>query len=154
MSFGVMGGHMQPQGIRIGAGVILHCRYPQAARDAPRSHITERSRVALEPGFPPELAKHLTERGHRLVDAPDATLFGGARAIETVGEGHRAGQIAKYSVRRSVPDGWAWSLPDGVALLLRFRHSRCLHNPSTNLLAELESTPRSGVISAKPNARD
>jgi gamma-glutamyltranspeptidase/glutathione hydrolase len=91
MSFGVMGGHMQPQGhVQLVLRTVLHRQNPQAACDAPRWHVTERSRVALEAGFPPELHANLTERGHRLVDSPATQLFGGAQAIHTLGHGYCA----------------------------------------------------------------
>jgi gamma-glutamyltranspeptidase/glutathione hydrolase len=91
MSFGVMGGHMQPQGhVQLVLRTVLHRQNPQAACDAPRWHVTERSRIALESGFPPEVAKHLIERGHRLVEAPAMALFGGAQAIHTLPPGYCA----------------------------------------------------------------
>jgi gamma-glutamyltranspeptidase / glutathione hydrolase len=92
MSFGVMGGHMQPQGhVQLVLRTVVHHQNPQAICDAPRWFVDERSRIALEPGFPAELAEHLTERGHRLVDAPAMTLFGGAQAIHALPQGYCAG---------------------------------------------------------------
>ena len=91
MSFGVMGGHMQPQGhtqlmLRIfGAG-----QNPQAAIDAPRWHVTESSQVALEPGFPPAVARELRRRGHTLVPDAPTLLFGGAQAIFKLPDGYCA----------------------------------------------------------------
>ncbi|HEY2735450.1 MAG TPA: gamma-glutamyltransferase, partial [Polyangiales bacterium] len=91
MSFGVMGGHMQPQGhVQLVLRTVLHRQNPQAAIDAPRWHVTERTRIALEPGFPPEVARHLLERGHRLVEGPAMQLFGGAQAIATLAQGYCA----------------------------------------------------------------
>lgn len=84
MSFGVMGGPMQPQGHA--QMVIRVCDYgqnPQAASDAPRWRVLEDNRVALEAGVDARVRAELARRGHRILgDAPDADFaFGGAQLI-------------------------------------------------------------------------
>lgn len=91
MSFGVMGGHMQPQGhVQLMARIFQHAQNPQAACDAPRWHVTERSRVALEPAFGPDVARELARRGHDLVDGAGEILFGGAQAVYRLPDGYCA----------------------------------------------------------------
>jgi gamma-glutamyltranspeptidase/glutathione hydrolase len=91
MSFGVMGGHMQPQGhVQLALRTVLYKQNPQTACDGPRWHVTERSHVALEPSFPPEVAKDLARRGHRLVPKPHKGLFGGAQAVHKLAHGYCA----------------------------------------------------------------
>jgi gamma-glutamyltranspeptidase / glutathione hydrolase len=90
MSFGVMGGHMQPQGhvqmlVRLGD----YGQNPQAAADAPRWHVAEDFSLILESGIDPGVAKALADRGHRLVP-PRAGLFGGAQLIYRLADGYCA----------------------------------------------------------------
>jgi gamma-glutamyltranspeptidase/glutathione hydrolase len=82
MSFGVMGGHMQPQGhVQIITRIFDYGQNPQAASDAPRWCLLEDMRVAVEPGFSPDVLDELSARGHEIVtDLPEQT-FGGAQLI-------------------------------------------------------------------------
>ena len=88
MSFGVMGGHMQPQGhvqmvLRIcGAG-----QNPQAASDAPRWHVYEDLTVGLERGNTPALADGLTALGHSVRWENQEHVFGGAQLIYRLADG-------------------------------------------------------------------
>ena len=85
-AFGVMGGHMQPQGhVQMIMRLYGHGQNPQAACDAPRWHVTERSQVALENGVPAEVPFVLATRGHRLVARPATVLFGGAQILQRLG---------------------------------------------------------------------
>lgn len=91
MSFGVMGGHMQPQGhVQLMARIFQHAQNPQAACDAPRWHVTERSRIALEPAFGPDVARELARRGHDLAEGAGEILFGGAQAVYRLPDGYCA----------------------------------------------------------------
>lgn len=91
MSFGVMGGHMQPQGhTQLMLRIFAAGQNPQAAIDGPRWHVTEDARVALETGFPRSVARALARRGHRLVEDAPTLLFGGAQAIFKLPEGYCA----------------------------------------------------------------
>lgn len=91
MSFGVMGGHMQPQGhVQLVLRVVLHGQNPQAACDAPRWHVTGAAQLALESEFGAGVSTELARRGHELVLAPPYQLFGGAQAIYKLEQGYCA----------------------------------------------------------------
>jgi gamma-glutamyltranspeptidase/glutathione hydrolase len=91
MSFGVMGGHMQPQGhVQLMVRIFGQGQNPQAACDGPRWHVGDRSEVALERDFPPAVRRELRRRGHRLVEDPPTLLFGGAQAILALPGGYCA----------------------------------------------------------------
>ncbi len=86
MSFGVMGGPMQPQGhLQMVVRTALHGQDPQTAADAPRWRFMQGMRVALEPQVPDDLASGLAALGHdvqRQEASPDAAFaFGGAQLI-------------------------------------------------------------------------
>ena len=82
MSFGVMGGHMQPQGhVQMVLRLFAYGQNPQAASDAPRWHVGNDHVVALEKGHDPSIIADLKRRGHPVtMDVPSA-LFGGAQLI-------------------------------------------------------------------------
>lgn len=89
MSLGVMGGHMQPQGhLQMLVRILGYGQSPQAASDAPRWFVTEDNRLALEPGFAPDLLNDLAERGHRLVTDLPTSSFGGAQIIMKTERGY------------------------------------------------------------------
>jgi gamma-glutamyltranspeptidase/glutathione hydrolase len=91
MSFGVMGGSMQPQGhVQIMVRMFDYGQNPQSACDAPRWNIDGNFRVALEPGFSPDVVNELKHRGHVLVEAPETFLFGGAQVVHCLKEGYCA----------------------------------------------------------------
>jgi len=90
MAFGVIGGHMQPQGhVQLALRSFLYRQNPQAACDAPRWHVTEAQQLALEPGFADATKAELARRGHRLIDAP-TLLFGGAQIVRRIQDGYCA----------------------------------------------------------------
>jgi gamma-glutamyltranspeptidase / glutathione hydrolase len=92
MSFGVMGGHMQPQGhVQLAVRSVLFRQNPQAACDGPRFYLDHDSSVALEPELPKAVRVSLAARGHRLVSDPPRLLFGGAQAIYALGDHYCAG---------------------------------------------------------------
>jgi len=92
MSFGVMGGSMQPQGhVQILLNLIDFGMNLQEAGDAPRIHHAGSSqptgermqnggKIFLEAGFPPETWRELENRGHQLGRRPG--IFGGYQAIK------------------------------------------------------------------------
>ncbi len=91
MSFGVMGGHMQPQGhVQMMVRIFDYCQNPQAACDAPRWYVGEDSHIALEPGFSPEILEELKKRGHRFMEKASTSLFGGAQLIYRLENGYCA----------------------------------------------------------------
>ena len=92
MSFGVMGGHMQAQGhLQMMVRIMLNGQNPQAASDAPRWHVFEDGRVALEDGFDLKVIEALQKRGHHIVLGEQEHLFGGAQLIAKMEEGYCAG---------------------------------------------------------------
>lgn len=88
MSFGVMGGHMQPQGhVQIMLRIFLHQQNPQAACDAPRWHVFGDFRLGLESGTSPEVLDELAARGHKIEKELSSGLFGGAQLIYKLDNG-------------------------------------------------------------------
>lgn len=82
LSFGVMGGYMQPQGhMQMVVRLFDYGQNPQAACDAPRWHIAEDGRISLENGNPAHIGKELTRRGHSIVDEDPYWGYGGAQLI-------------------------------------------------------------------------
>ena len=91
MSFGVMGGSMQPQGhVQMMVRIFDYDQNLQSACDAPRWHVDQDFHVALEHGFSSQVAAELTHRGHTLTKDPENHLFGGAQAILCLDNGYCA----------------------------------------------------------------
>ena len=87
LSFGVMGGYMQPQGhVQMVVRLFDYGQNPQAACDAPRWHIAEDGRISLESGIPTHVKDALTRRGHVIVDEDPYWGYGGAQLILNNGE--------------------------------------------------------------------
>jgi gamma-glutamyltranspeptidase/glutathione hydrolase len=87
--FGVMGGHMQPQGHLQVLTHLLDGLSPQAALDQPRWQLVGReARLMVEPGFSTAAIQGLMERGHLLerVDGFDRIHMGGGQVIVKHGE--------------------------------------------------------------------
>ncbi len=115
MSFGVMGGDMQPQGqVQVLVNLLDFGMTLQEAGDAPRFHHigsteptgeaadSKGGEVQLEPGYSPETVRELVRRGHHVTAAP-ASEFGGYQAIW-------------YDAEKDVYLGATESRKDGVAL--------------------------------------
>ncbi len=84
MSFGVMGGHMQPQGhVQMATRVLMHGQSCQAASDAPRWQIADDGSLRVEESMAPEVVSGLRQLGHRVVVEPGYAdqSFGGAQLI-------------------------------------------------------------------------
>jgi len=91
LSFGVMGGDMQPQGhVQVLLNLLDHDMNLQEAGDAPRFHHggpveptgggTEAGgSLSLEPGVSPAIREELEARGHRVGDGP--WRYGGYQAV-------------------------------------------------------------------------
>jgi len=91
MALGVIGGHMQPQGhVQLVIRNFLYRQNPQAAIDAPRWHVTERSEIALEPALFARVGENLRARGHRLSADARTILFGGAQAVRRLPQAYCA----------------------------------------------------------------
>ena len=116
MSFGVMGGDMQPQGhVQVLVNLIDFGMSLQEAGDAPRVHhvgsseptgerMMDGGTLNLEPGFSVETKATLRAMGHRIGEEPTA-YYGGYQAIrwDTVNrvylgasESRKDGQAAGY----------------------------------------------------------
>jgi gamma-glutamyltranspeptidase/glutathione hydrolase len=83
MSFGVMGGTMQPQGhAQVMVRIADYEQSPQAACDGPRFRFVQGMDVSVEDdGFPPATLEALQRRGHRIVTIDDYNQFGSAQLI-------------------------------------------------------------------------
>jgi gamma-glutamyltranspeptidase / glutathione hydrolase len=78
MSFGVMGGPMQPQGhVQMMTRIFDYAQNPQAASDAPRWRIAAGRELLLEQGFNPLTVEQLRSRGHDVRLAPPEEFGGG-----------------------------------------------------------------------------
>lgn len=112
LSFGVMGGDMQPQGhVQVLCNIIDFGMNVQEAGDAPRFHhvgsseptgevMTEGGEVGLESGIAPEVWRDLAARGHRL------RFFHG---------GYGGYQAILYDAENDVYHGASESRKDGMA---------------------------------------
>ncbi|HEX7054220.1 MAG TPA: gamma-glutamyltransferase family protein [Burkholderiales bacterium] len=83
MSFGVMGGTMQPQGhTQVMVRIADYGQSPQAACDGPRFRVVQGLDVSVEEGrFPAATLEELQRRGHRIVTVDDYNQFGSAQLI-------------------------------------------------------------------------
>jgi gamma-glutamyltranspeptidase / glutathione hydrolase len=91
MSFGVMGGPMQPQGhVQVVGRIVDHGQNPQAACDGPRFRWAQGLEVCCENGFPTATLDGLRSRGHLLVTTSDYNQFGSCQAIWRLEDGYLA----------------------------------------------------------------
>ncbi len=82
MSFGVMGGTMQPQGhTQVMVRIADYGQNPQTASDGPRFRWVQGLDVSVEGGFPGATLEALKQRGHRIVTVDDYNQFGCAQMI-------------------------------------------------------------------------
>jgi gamma-glutamyltranspeptidase/glutathione hydrolase len=114
LSFGVMGGDMQPQGhVQIVVNLVDFGMNLQEAGDAPRIYhsgsseptgevMADGGQLYLESGFPAETVRDLVQRGHA-VGATSPGAFGGYQAIKRekgvyvgASESRKDGQAAGY----------------------------------------------------------
>jgi gamma-glutamyltranspeptidase/glutathione hydrolase len=94
MSFGVMGGHMQPQGhVQMVTRIADYKQNPQTASDAARWIVNPDSTIGLEPELLRKAGDELVRRGHRIAIAEGVNFaFGGAQLIWRMGDdGYCAG---------------------------------------------------------------
>jgi gamma-glutamyltranspeptidase/glutathione hydrolase len=89
MSFGVMGGDMQPQGhLQTLVRMLDYRQNPQAACDAPRWRFNLQKKLNLEPEVPSATAQGLQQMGHVLDDLQDSYQdFGAGQFIWRLDEG-------------------------------------------------------------------
>jgi gamma-glutamyltranspeptidase/glutathione hydrolase len=90
MSFGVMGGNMQPQGhLQMIVRLVDYHQNPQACSDAPRWIVNNDFTISVEERIPGAVTDELTRRGHRIVSS-EVTMFGfgGAQLIHRLEDGY------------------------------------------------------------------
>jgi len=89
MSFGVMGGTMQPQGhTQVMVRLADYGQSPQAACDGPRFRFVQGMDVSVEENrYPPATLEELQRRGHRIVTIDDYNQFGSAQLIWKLDDG-------------------------------------------------------------------
>ena len=91
MSFGVMGGSMQPQGhVQVLLNLLVFGMDLQEAIDAPRFRHLDHRRVALEPAIGDDVRRALQALGHEIADER-GVAFGGAQAIIRLPRGYAGG---------------------------------------------------------------
>ncbi len=84
LTFGVMGGFMQPQGhIQVLLNIIDFGMDVQTALDAPRFRYIRGNECAFEPTIHPHVLQELADKGHNAIelDDPYSQEFGGGQAI-------------------------------------------------------------------------
>ncbi len=98
MSFGVMGGDMQPQGhLQTLVRMLDYRQQPQAACDAPRWRVNE-GLVNAEQGFNPAAAQGLRDLGHRMQTATDSYFgYGAGQFIWRLDEGQGDVSVRGYA---------------------------------------------------------
>jgi gamma-glutamyltranspeptidase/glutathione hydrolase len=102
MSFGVMGGDMQPQGhLQTLLRMLKWGQQPQAACDAPRWKINRDYTLDIEGRADPELVQNLKQRGHSLKRVDDPYMdFGSGQFIWRLSDEVSDGYVAASDSRR------------------------------------------------------
>jgi gamma-glutamyltranspeptidase/glutathione hydrolase len=102
MSFGVMGGNMQPQGhVQTLARMLVYKQQPQAACDAPRWKVSSGLSVDFETTMAPTLVDGLKKRGHHFELIPDNYMdFGSGQFIWRLSDDMEDGYVAASDARR------------------------------------------------------
>lgn len=102
MSFGVMGGNMQPQGhLQTLVRMLDHRQQPQAACDAPRWRFNQGLSINVEAAMPHRTLQGLIERGHQVGVINDSYQdFGAGQFIWRLGDPAREGYVAASDPRR------------------------------------------------------
>jgi gamma-glutamyltranspeptidase / glutathione hydrolase len=102
MSFGVMGGNMQPQGhIQTLIRMLDYKQNPQAACDAPRWKVQRGLEVDAENTVPPATVADLTAMGHQIVRTEDSYMdFGSGQFIWKLSQTEDDGYVAASDSRR------------------------------------------------------
>lgn len=102
MSFGVMGGNMQPQGhLQTLVRMIDFRQQPQAACDAPRWRFDRGLTIDVEATMPAATLQGLAERGHHISELRDSYQdFGAGQFIWRLGDPAVEGYVAASDPRR------------------------------------------------------
>jgi len=102
MSFGVMGGNMQPQGhVQTLMRMLRHGQQPQAACDAPRWKVATGLAIDFERTMAPGLVAGLNALGHQSQATADAYMdFGSGQFIWRLADDLADGYVAASDSRR------------------------------------------------------
>jgi gamma-glutamyltranspeptidase / glutathione hydrolase len=102
MSFGVMGGNMQPQGhLQTLVRMLNFGQQPQAACDAPRWKVSTGLAIDCEATMDPALVQGLRDRGHAIVPVPDSYMdYGSGQFIARLSDELEDGYVAASDSRR------------------------------------------------------
>jgi gamma-glutamyltranspeptidase/glutathione hydrolase len=102
MSFGVMGGNMQPQGhLQTLVRMLDYKQSPQAACDAPRWRFNAGLQINVEHQMAPATVQALKDRGHQMDVINDSYQdFGSGQFIWRAGDPGREGYVAASDSRR------------------------------------------------------
>ena len=102
MSYGVMGGNMQPQGhMQTLVRMLDYGQSPQAACDAPRWRYNAGFEINVESAMNPQTVQGLADRGHRTEVIKDSYQdFGAGQFIWRAGEPKSEGYVAASDARR------------------------------------------------------
>ncbi len=102
MSYGVMGGNMQPQGhMQTLVRMLDFGQHPQAACDAPRWRFNEGLSLNVEPHMPAATIEGLRVLGHQIGDIHDSYQdFGAGQFIWRLGDPGSEGYVAASDPRR------------------------------------------------------
>ena len=102
MSFGVMGGNMQPQGhLQTLVRMLDYRQGPQAACDAPRWRFNAGLEINVEAAMKPDTQQGLRALGHRVEVIDDSYQdFGAGQFIWRLGEPGTHGYVAASDARR------------------------------------------------------
>jgi gamma-glutamyltranspeptidase / glutathione hydrolase len=102
MSFGVMGGNMQPQGhLQTLVRMLVYRQPPQAACDAPRWRFNQGLSINVEAAMPSATIRELVRLGHRIEVIQDSYQdFGAGQFIWRLGSPAVEGYVAASDPRR------------------------------------------------------
>ena len=102
MSFGVMGGNMQPQGhLQSLVRMLTHRQQPQTACDAPRWKVATGLAIDCEPSMSTALVEGLRDRGHQVEEHVDSYMdFGAGQFIWKPTDDLEDGYVAASDSRR------------------------------------------------------
>jgi gamma-glutamyltranspeptidase/glutathione hydrolase len=109
MSFGVMGGNMQPQGhVQTLVRMLDHRQHPHAACDAPRWRFNSGLDINVESAMPAATVRGLIELGHRTEVIRDSYQdFGAGQFIWRLGDPAIEGYVGASDPRRDgLVAGW------------------------------------------------
>ncbi|MDG2054388.1 MAG: gamma-glutamyltransferase family protein [Phycisphaerales bacterium] len=97
ITFGVVGGHMQPQGhVQLLDHLLRQRQDPQSSLDAPRFRVLRDRIVEMEPGFDAKTYEGLKDLGHDVKMASEPSpYFGGGQIIAVDQSGYIAGSDAR-----------------------------------------------------------